>query len=153
MTEMTPRRLRLWADRGRLTGLDGDGTLEVTRIGLPPLRGDVEVTHIELLPPDSISVILLAAPAISDEELDEVATVLREALGIGPGPHLMMPDGIGPVRAIAGQGHTCPECGASDGSHLPGCPRHRAIGGSGRTCPTCRASGGSHVTGCPEGWP
>jgi hypothetical protein len=125
MTGMTPLRLRLWADPGELTGFDGETVLENARAQLRELRDDVELTHIELLSPDSIGAVLLAAPTVRVDDIDGIATDLRALLGIGPGPYAPIPYEPGAVRSIGGQGRTCPDCRASDGSHLPGCPRSR----------------------------
>lgn len=125
MTGRTPRRLRLWADPGRLTGFDAEIVLENARTHLHQRRDDVELTHIEQLSPDSIGVVLLAAPTLRSQDIDEIATDLREYLGIGPGRQRLLPDQVTEVRGIGGQGRTCPRCGASGGSHLPECPRNR----------------------------
>ncbi|HUN30373.1 MAG TPA: hypothetical protein VMU95_00020 [Trebonia sp.] len=123
MEGMTPYRLRLWADPSRLDRLDGPAALDGARTRLRQRRGDFELVVIERLPPDSIAVIFLAAPAIRGEDVDQFAAVLRELLEIGPGTQVLLPAQFGEV--IPSQGSTCPDCRATDGSHVPGCPRGR----------------------------
>jgi hypothetical protein len=134
MTEMTRHRLRLRVDDpDQLTGFDGAAVLENTQAHVRRLRGDVELTHIAQESPDSIGFVLVAETAVRREDIDEIATGLREFLGIGPGPHVLVPDvfegvrGILPdeaIRAIGAVGSTCPLCGLPDGNHLPGCPEN-----------------------------
>ncbi len=152
MTGMTPRRLQLWADPSRLAGFDGETALEHATVCLRQQRDDVELTQIKQLSPDSIGVVLLVAPTVRREDEDDIAAALREILEIGPGHDVWIPDERGEVRGISGQGRSCPECGGSDGSHLPGCPRsrQRAISGQGHRCPECGGFDRSHVTGCPR---
>jgi hypothetical protein len=123
MTGRTPRRLRLQADPGRLAGFDGETVLEDARTRLGQLRDDVELTHIEWLSSDSIGVVLLTEPTVRGEDIAEIVTHLREILEIGPGPGEWLPADVGKVRGIGGEGPTCPDCWAPDGSHVPGCPR------------------------------
>jgi hypothetical protein len=125
MPNMTRRRLRLWGDPSQLTGLDAVNALEEARRRLRELRDDVELMRIERLSPDSIAVVLLVAPSVRDEDIDEIATALRETLGIGAGPAVLMPEDVERVRGIGGQGRTCRACGATDGSHVRGCPEDR----------------------------
>lgn len=152
MTGMARHRLRLWADPSRLTGFNGAAVLDSARIHIRQLRGDVELTVIAQESPDSIGVVLLTAPTVSSDDIAEITADLRAFLDIGPGPDALIPDEAEGVRGIGGQGRTCPECRASDGSHLPGCPHQggRIISPEGSTCPECRASGGSHLPGCPR---
>jgi hypothetical protein len=125
MSGMTPLRLRLWAESAELTGFDAETALDSARTRLADLRGDVELTHVERLSPDSIGVVLLAAPTIAADALGGIVADLRAALEIGPGLYVPIPSDPGAVRGIGGQGRTCPDCGATDGSHLLGCPRSR----------------------------
>jgi hypothetical protein len=122
---MTPIRLRLWADPGQLAGFDGEIALENAQAHLRELRDDVELTDIDLVSPDSIEVVLLRAPTVGIEDIDQIATDLRAFLGVGDGPYVVVPDDHGAVRGIGGQGRTCPDCRRSDGRHTPGCPRSR----------------------------
>jgi hypothetical protein len=127
MPGMTPRRLRLWGDPSRLTGFDAENALEEARRRLRQLRNDIELMHIEQRSASSIETVLLVAPSVRSEDIDEIVSVLRESLQIGAGPYALMPDADGDEddrgRGIGGQGPTCPCCGAPDGSHLPKCPR------------------------------
>jgi hypothetical protein len=119
----TPLRLRLWADPSQLAGFDREIVLPNARMHLREQRADVELADIELTSADSIDVVLHAAPTVGLDDLDEIATDLRAFLGIGPGPYAPIRDQPGAFRGIGGQGRTCPDCRASDGSHLLGCPR------------------------------
>lgn len=125
MTGMARHRLRLWADPGRLTGFNGAAVLDSARTHMRQLRGGVELTAIVQESPESIGVVLLTAPAASSDDIAEIAADLRAFLDIGPGLDVLVPDEVDRVRGIGGQGRTCPECRASDGSHLPGCPNGR----------------------------
>jgi hypothetical protein len=125
MPSMTPRRLRLWGDQGRLTEFDAENALRKARRRLRQLRDDVELVHIEQLSADSVEVALLVPPSVRSEDIDEISAALRESLEIGAGPYALIPDRDEEVRGIGGQGSTCPVCRASEGSHVPGCPRSR----------------------------
>jgi hypothetical protein len=120
---MTRRRLELWGDPDQLAGFDPSQVLERARLRLRELRRDVELTHIEQNAPDSVRVVMLARQTVRDEDIDEIAEVLREALGIGTGPTVLLPEaGDEEVRGIGGSGRTCPTCGLPDGTHSRGCP-------------------------------
>lgn len=125
MPGMTPRRLRLWGDPGLLAGFDADSVTAEARRRLRGLRDDVELVHVSQQSPDSIGVVLLAAPSVRDEDIDEIAAVLREALGIGLGVDELLPEQVEEIRGIGGEGRTCRGCGAPDGTHVPGCPAER----------------------------
>lgn len=122
MPGMTRRRLQLWADPGRLAGFDAGNAFAEAQRRLRELRDDVELTLIRQLSPDSVGIVLLAAPSVGAAGIDEIAAVLREALGLGAGRTELVPDGLEEVRGIGGPGHTCSECGLPDGSHRRGCP-------------------------------
>jgi len=125
MPDMTPRRLRLWGEPGQLARVD-ENALEEARRRLGQLRRDVELTDIDQRATDSIDIILLVPASLRSGDIDEIAMILRAALGIGPGPHALIGDDTGEVRGIGGEGRTCPRCHGSDGSHVPGCPNdHR----------------------------
>ena len=126
MTGMRPRRLQLWADPSKLTEFDAVSAHREARRRLGELRDDVKVMRIQRLAADSIEVVLLVAPPVHDEDFDEIAAVLRETLGTGPGRTLLIPDELDRVRGIGGQGRTCPCCGAPDGSHVRDCPEERS---------------------------
>jgi hypothetical protein len=128
------RRLELRADPSRLTSFDGPTVVEDAQTRLRQLREDVELTRLELLSPESIGVVLLVEPTVSDEDIVEIAARLREILGIGPGIDEEVPDGIGAIRGdfweeaprnIGPEGSTCPVCRGLDGGHVPGCPEER----------------------------
>jgi hypothetical protein len=122
MPGMTPRRLRLWSDPELLSGFDADSAAAEARRRLRGLRDDIELMHVSQQSPDSIGVVLLVAPSVRGEDIDEIAAVLREALGIGAGVDELLPERAEEVRGIGGEGRTCRSCGAPDGSHVPGCP-------------------------------
>lgn len=124
MPDLTPRRLRLWGEPGELARVD-DSVLDETRRRLRQLRDDVELTSIDQRAGDSIDIFLLVPPSLPSGDLDQIATILRAALGIGPGPHALIGDDPGEVRGIGGEGRTCPRCHGSDGAHVPGCPNDR----------------------------
>jgi hypothetical protein len=121
MPDMMPRRLRLWGDPAQLARVDEDALNEARR-RLRRLRDDVELTDIDQRAAESIDILLLVQAPFRSGDIDEIATILRAALGIGPGPHALIGDDTGGVRAIGGEGRTCPRCHGSDGAHVPGCP-------------------------------
>lgn len=121
MPDVMPRRLRLWGEPSQLAGVD-ENTLEETRRYLRRLRDDVELMYIDQRAADSIDIILLLPDTLPPGDISEIATVLREILGIGAGPHALIGEDPGQVRGIGGEGRTCPRCHGSDGSHVPGCP-------------------------------
>jgi hypothetical protein len=118
---MTPRRLRLWGEPGQLARVD-ENALDEARRRLRRLRDDVELTDIDQRAADSIDVILLVPASFGNGDIDEIVTILRAALRIGPGPHALIGDDTREVRGIGGEGRTCPRCHGSDGAHVPGCP-------------------------------
>jgi len=129
--EMARLRLRLLADPSRLAGFDSKAALELARPRLRQARDDAELAHVEQLAPDAVGVVLLVAPAVGADDIDEIAKDLRAALGIGPGPHeLILNEAADPyvhrVRGIKGESTACPSCGLGGGRHLPGCPRAAA---------------------------
>jgi hypothetical protein len=124
MPDVTPRRLRLWGEPGELARVD-ESVLDEIRRRLRQLRDDVELTNIDQRAADSIDMILLVPPSFHTGDFDEIATILRAALRIGPGPHALIGDDSGEVRGIGGEGRTCPRCHGSDGAHVPGCPNDR----------------------------
>ena len=124
MPDMTPRRLRLWGEPGQLARVD-ENALDEARRQLRRLRDDVELTDIDQRAADSIDIILLTPASFRSDDIGEIATSLRTALGLGPGPHALIGDDAGEVRGIGGEGRTCPRCHGSDGSHVPGCPNDR----------------------------
>src|ERR1700743_3442838 len=153
MPGMTRRRLRLWTEPGRLAGFAAESAPNAARTRLRELRDDVELTHVQLLSDDSIGVVLLVAPSAGIGDIDEIAAVLRETLGLGTGRNELVPDTAEPVRGIGGLGRTCPCCGAPDGSHLRGCPElgeAEVIGGGGETRPRCGAPAGAPGPGSPH---
>jgi hypothetical protein len=122
---MTERRLRLWADPGRLTGFNPDTAWRAAGLRLRELGYDVELTHIERLP-DSVGVILLVGPSVTAADLDEIAAALRETLDIGAGSDALLPeDEGGAVRGMPSAGRRCSLCELPDGRHVPGCPNER----------------------------
>jgi hypothetical protein len=121
MPDMTSRRLRLWGERSELARVD-QNALDEARRRLHRLHGDVELTDIDQRASDSIDIILLVPAPFRSADIDEIATILRAALGIGPGPHALIGHDTGEVRGIGGEGRTCPRCHGSDGAHVPGCP-------------------------------
>jgi hypothetical protein len=121
MPDMTPRRLRLWIEPGQLAQLDGNA-LDEARRRLRQLRDDVELAGIDQGTTDSIDVILLVSASFRSDDIGEIATILRAALRIGPGPQALIGDDTREVRGIGGEGRTCPRCHGSDGAHVPGCP-------------------------------
>jgi hypothetical protein len=124
MPDMTPRRLRLWGDPSLLARVGEDALAEARR-RLGQRRDDVQLVEAEQQAADSIDLILLVPASFTSSDIDLLALMLRESLGIGPGPHALIGDGNEAVRGIAGEGRRCPRCGASDGSHVPGCPNDR----------------------------
>jgi len=124
MPDMTPRRLRLWGEPGHLARVD-ENALDEARSRLRELRDDVELADIDQRAAGSIDIILLVPASFPSDDIGEIATFLRGALGIGPGPHALIGGDIGEVRGIGGEGRTCPRCHGSDGSHVPGCPNDR----------------------------
>lgn len=130
MAEMALLRLQLQADPSQLIGFDSEAALEQARSRLRESRDDVQVTHVELLSAGTVGVVFLAQP-LSVEGIDDVATELRAALGIGPGINRLM---SGPVRGVRGLG------GGESWS----------IGGRDSTCGDCGIPGGRHLTGCPQ---
>jgi hypothetical protein len=121
---MRPRRLRLWGEPSQLARVD-ENALEEARRRLRRLRDDVELADIDQRAAGSIDIILLVPPLFRSDDVSEIATILRAALGIGPGPHALIGDDTGEVRGIGGEGRTCPRCHGSDGAHVPGCPNGR----------------------------
>jgi hypothetical protein len=121
MPDMTPRHLRLWGEPAELARID-ENTLDEARRRLRRLRDDVELTDINQRAADSIEITLLVSAPFRSGDIGEIATILRAALGIGPGPHALIMDDTGEFRAIGGEGRTCPRCHGSDGAHVPGCP-------------------------------
>lgn len=121
---MSPRRLRLWGEPSQLARVD-ENTLAEARGRLRRLRDDVELADIEQRAAGSIDVILLMPAPFPSGDVSEIAMILREALGIGPGPHALIGDDTGGIRGIGGEGRTCPRCHGSDGAHVPGCPNGR----------------------------
>src|ERR1700735_2843853 len=111
---MAQRRLRLWADPDLLAGFDPASALEEARPQMRRQRDDVELTHIERVSADSIGVIVLMAPSVGDEGIDELAAVLRDLLGIGAGRFELVPEVIETVRGFGGRGRTCPHCPWAD---------------------------------------
>jgi hypothetical protein len=119
----TTSRLRFWGDPDRVAVFDAEGALQRARRRLRELRGAVQLLQIEQSSADSVDVAIGVAPA-SGENLDEIAVALQEALGIGNGPWVELPDpGEEEVRGIGGQGRACPVCKQTGGRHVPGCPR------------------------------
>ena len=121
MPDMTPRRLRLWGEPAHLARVD-ESALDEARGRLRRLRDDVELTDIDQRAADSIDIILLVSASFRSTDIGEIATILRAALRIGPGPHALIGDETREVRGIGGEGRTCPRCHGSDGAHVPGCP-------------------------------
>lgn len=121
---MTPRRLRLWGEPGQLARVD-ESTLDEGRIRLSRRHDDIELAYIEQRTADSIDIVLLVSASFRSDDIGEIATILRAALGIGSGPHALIGDDTGEVRGIGGEGRTCPRCHGTDGSHVPGCPNDR----------------------------
>jgi hypothetical protein len=124
MPDMTPRRLRLWGEPDQLALIDENALGEVRR-RLRRLRDDVELADIDQRAAGSIDIILLVPASFRSDDIGDIATILRDALGIGPGPHALIGGDTGEVRGIGGEGRTCPRCHGSDGSHVPGCPNDR----------------------------
>ena len=124
MPDMTPRRLRLWGEPGRLARVD-DNALDEARGRLRRLRVDVELADIDQRAADSIDIILIVPASFSNADIGEIAAILRASLGIGSGPHALIGDDTGEVRGIGGEGRTCPRCHGSDGAHVRGCPNER----------------------------
>jgi hypothetical protein len=124
MPDMTPRRLRLWGDPPQLARVD-EHDLDEARRRLRRLRDDVELTNIDQRAADSIDIILLVPASFRSGDIGEIATILRQALRIGAGPHALIGDDSGEVRGIGGEGRTCPRCHGSDGAHVPGCPNNQ----------------------------
>jgi hypothetical protein len=116
MRAVERRRIRLFADPGRLAGFSSDVALAQAREELRQRRDDVELRDIAQLGADSVVVALLLPPSIPD---DEIAADLRSALGIGPGRYERVG---GPVRGVpTDPPAACPGCGRSEGRHAPGC--------------------------------
>jgi len=115
------RRLRLWGDPRQLTRVD-ENALDEARRRLRRLRVDVELTDVDQRTANSIDVVLLVPESFRSGDISEIASILREALAIGSGPHALIGDDPGEVRGIGGEGRTCPRCRGSDGAHVPGCP-------------------------------
>lgn len=120
---MAPLRLRLSADPSRLARLNSEAGLEQARSRLRQTRDDVVLTHVEQLAPDVIGVVLLVAPTVRADEIDDIAMDLRAALGIGPGTNETGDASVGGVRGIGGESTVCRKCGIPGGRHLPECPR------------------------------
>jgi len=124
MPDMTPRRLRLWGEPGQLARVD-ESALDEGRRRLSRRLDDIELAYIEQRAADSIDIVLLVSASFRNDDIGEIAMILRAALGIGSGPHALIGDDTGEVRGIGGEGRTCPRCHGSDGSHVPGCPNDR----------------------------
>lgn len=123
MPGMTRRRLQLWGDPERLAGFDPGIALDQARQRLGELRVDVEVTHIEQPAPDSVRIVLLAEPSVTEADLNDIAAALREILNLGAGAEVVLPEGgREEVRGIGGPGEACPGCRQTDGTHRRGCP-------------------------------
>jgi hypothetical protein len=125
---MTPLRLRLSADASRLAGFDTEAGLEQARSRLRLTRDDVVLTHVEQLATDAIGVVFLVTPAFRADEIDDIATDLRAALGIGLGTNELVSSEVADtyaagVRGIGGESAVCSSCGLSGGRHLADCPR------------------------------
>lgn len=129
MNEKARLRLQLQADPSELSEFDSEAALEAAQSLLREWRADVEVTHVELLSPTAVGVVLLSRP-VSVEDIDDIATALRSALGIGPGIDRLVAGRVGGVRGIGGE-------------------VRRGIGGEERTCPRCGIGGGRHLRRCP----
>jgi hypothetical protein len=120
---MTRRRLQLWGDPQRLAGFNPGAALEQARQRLGELRADVEVTHIEQPAPDSVRIVLLAEPSVTEADLNNIAATLRDILSIGVGAEVVLPEGgREEVRGIGGSSNACPGCKQTDGTHRRGCP-------------------------------
>lgn len=119
MTEMEPRRIRLFADPGGLAGFDKESVMARAAPKLRLRRADVELRDVEQAGPDCVVVALFIPPAVADEDIEED---LRSALGIGPGTHQrgLEPDSILGVSGI--KTWVCECCGGTDGRHAPNCP-------------------------------
>jgi hypothetical protein len=124
MPDMRPRRLRLWGEPGELARID-ENVLEEARRRLRRQLADVELMTIDRQSANSIDVVLLVPASFRIGEVDEIASALRAALGIGSGPHALIGEDPGEVRGIGGEGRTCPRCHGSDGAHVAGCPNDR----------------------------
>lgn len=121
MPHVTPRRLRLWGEPGQLASID-ENSLDEARRRLRGFRGDIELADIDQRTAGSIDVIIVVPASFRSDDLGEIAATLRAALEIGDGPSALIGDDTGEIRAIGGEGRTCPRCHGSDGAHVPGCP-------------------------------
>lgn len=121
MPHVTPRRLRLWGEPGQLASID-ENSLDEARRRLRGFRGDIELADIDQRTAGSIDVIIVVPASFRSDDLGEIAATLRAALEIGDGPSSLIGDDTGEIRAIGGEGRTCPRCHGSDGAHVPGCP-------------------------------
>lgn len=115
---MEPRRIYLFADPGRLAGFDSDTALAQARSELERRHADIDLRDVELAAPDCVLVALLLPPGVHDEDVEEV---LRDVLGLGPGPSQRGPDTrtIGAVSPT--QTRACTGCGYTGGRHAPDC--------------------------------
>jgi hypothetical protein len=120
---MTRRRLQLWGDPQRMAGFHPGTALDQARQRLGELRADVEVTHIEQPSPDSVRIVILAEPSVTEADLNDIAVTLRDILSIGVGREVVLPeDGREEVRGIGSSSDACRGCGQTDGTHRRGCP-------------------------------
>lgn len=122
MTGSAPLRILLHAAPEHLVGLDGEAERDGARARLLRLRGDADLASIVVRPPGSVLITLLVESVPRDEDISQIAAALREYLGLGPGPHELLPDELEEARGIPPQGRTCRQCYGPDGTHLPGCP-------------------------------
>jgi hypothetical protein len=74
-----------------------------------------------------VLITLLVESVPRDEDISQIAAALREHLGLGPGPHELLPDELEEVQGIPSPGRTCPQCYGPDGTHLSGCPEDPAM--------------------------
>ena len=107
MPDMTPRRLRLWGERGQLARVD-ESALDEGRRRLSRRHDDIELAYIEQRAADSIDIVLLVPASFRSDDFSEIATILRAALGIGSGPHALIGDDTGEIRASVVKGERVP---------------------------------------------